>query len=579
MCSFKNSTQAVFFVMIFLACYALNAQPISIDRGLRAGGLWCFPLTTDSATWLYLPDQGLLAMDENKKPQFSYIRYVRPISKPSSDEATVTTADGGAVLHFLVTYDTDPKAIARAEQELNEQLPGPEIRIRGPVIFSSGRYALVSSIINGDKKEKQLLSVGAAPVLQGSRIALSFELSPERSKLLLESLQMPTPDISIIFDMSFSGLTDAYKAKMTVDWTLVNKSRKIGGGISLYYISLDLEDAYEELRRTGAIRIESEGEDAQMEKLVNETYARLTDMMFQKIEPNQLSENEDDGLSGVLGKLFGGETAPARKITGFGANAVYKRKNIKTSGFSTLYFNSRRSTERHHYFTFNIGDFYKKYGQDEQYIRTVSLHRLDDQVRHIAVGIDGNLLPEFDKLINNVTVKLRKVHEDGSVTVDEQNITRQRIDRQSAIHLSYGAVKDKDPLLWLNYEYNAQFSFRGGRIWETGWIKQDQGMINLLTPYERRVIKLEGDADLLRSKNVRATTIRVEYPFLGEKRSFEQTVMTGDDLAQKQFELTLPSGQYSYAYTLRWQLRDGSQRTKSGETDMGILFIDGIPDN
>src|SRR4051812_183471 len=87
-------------IILFSIPYLLNAQ-ISIDRGLRAAGLWCFPLVSDSNTWLYLPDRSLLAMDENKKPQFSFIRYVNAPVKPKEGEDVVTNADGGAVLHFL----------------------------------------------------------------------------------------------------------------------------------------------------------------------------------------------------------------------------------------------------------------------------------------------------------------------------------------------------------------------------------------------------------------------------------------------------------------------------------------------
>lgn len=60
-------------------------------------------------------------------------------------------------------------------------------------------------------------------VLQGSKIALSFELDPQRSKLLLESFKTNTPDVSIVFDLTFSGLLDAYNAKMTVDWAEVQE--------------------------------------------------------------------------------------------------------------------------------------------------------------------------------------------------------------------------------------------------------------------------------------------------------------------------------------------------------------------
>jgi hypothetical protein len=564
---------------MLLGTAAVHSQGISIDRGLRVAGLWCFPLSNDSLSWLYLPDRGLLAMDEHRKPQFSFVRYVNAPTASADADATVTQAGGGAVLHFLVTYDTDEGKIEDAEQKLKELFHAP-IKLKGPIIFSSGRYALVSSTINQEngKEEKKALSVGAAPVLQGSRIALSFELDPERAKLLLESLKMPTPDISIVFDMVFSGLTDAYNAKLTVDWDQVNKSRKMGAGVNLYFVSADLEDMYEEMRRAGTIKLETQGEDDKMQSLVNEVYAKVTDLMFQKVEPEQLPADEKKGVDGILDQLFGyNGVFSSGKIFGFGANAVYKKKEIRSSGTSVLSFNSRHSTERHHYITFNIGDFYKRYGQNEDYIRTISLADAAYQIRQVAVAVDGDLLPEFDKLINNVTVKLRKQHEDGSITMDEVNIVKGSLEKPLPV-LKYDHVNDKDQAAWLNYEYNAQFSLRGGRAWETGWKKTDLPMVNVLVPYERRVIRLDADKDLLIAKSVRAVTVKVEYSSMGELRTSEITVKPEDDLGQTKFEIILPPGEYKFKYTMTWQLRDGSRKSVTGETDSALLFLDAMPD-
>lgn len=562
-------------VVLLLMTPVLKAQSISIDRGVRAEGLWCFPLSTDSTTFLYLPDRGLLATNDDHKPQFSFIRYVNePDNKEGDGDQTITKAGGGAVLHFLVTYDTDQKKIDRAETKLRELLPGQPVKLKGPVIFKEGRYALVSSIINtaNGREEKKLLSVGAAPVLQGSRIALSFEIDPDRSKLLLQSFEMPTPDVSIIFDMTFSGLMDAYKAKLTVDWSLVHKAELIDVGLKIYYVGAELKLEYEKMRRSGAIKIETEGEDAKMQQIVDGAYAKLMEVMFQKIEPGQVPAGEQDPLSSLLNNASSGKYFP------FGGHATYKKKNIQTSGTSVMNFNSRSSTDRHHYITFNIGDFYKKYGQSDEYIKTISLFDPDFQVRKIAVGVDGSLLPEFDKMINNVTVKLRKVHQNGTVTLKEVNIIKQLLNKGSDIFLSYGSLGDTDRMAWLNYEYMAQFSFVGGKTWETGWQQQNTAMINLLTPYERREITLEADADSLNTKNVRATTVKVEYPFFDGIKRIDATLMTGQEISRKKVDITLPLGQYSYKYSIRWQLKNGSTRTASGESEMGILFLDAVPE-
>ncbi len=572
----------IVLITVLFIIVNLNAQPISIDRGVRAEGLWCFPLTTDSSTWLYLPDRGLLATNDENKPQFSFIRYVSDKDDtPADKDNTITKAAGGAVLHFLVSYDTDEKKIQRAEEKLKEILDNKNIKLGGPVIFKEGRYALVSSIINPENgvTERKLMSIGAAPVLQGSRIALSFEIDAERSKLLLESLKMPTPDVSIIFDMTFSGLMDAYKAKLTVDWEQVHIAEKIDAGLKIYYIGAELELEYEKMRRSGAITLVTEGEDAKMQLIVDGAYAKLTEMMFQKIEPEQAPAGEGDPLDALMNNLFSNKdnSFSTGKYFPFGGHAGYKKKNIQTSGFSVLNFNSRSSTDRHHYITFNIGDFYKKFGQSDEYIKTVSLFDVDFQKRRIAVGVDGSLLPEFDKLINSVTVQLRKQHQNGTVTLEEVNITKHLLDKGNNVFLTYGSVGDTDRMAWLNYDYNAQFSFRGGKTWETGWHQQNSAMINLLTPYERREIQLEADADSLRIKNVRAATVKVEYLFFDTNKIIETTVKPGEDLSKKKFDITLPTGQYGYKYSIRWQLKDGAIRTATSETEMGIIFIDTVP--
>lgn len=558
------------------------SQQIAIDRGIRAEDLWCFPLITDSTQYLYLPDRSMLGLDEKKQPQFSFIRYVTPSATAATDGSSIVKAGGGGVLHFLVLYDTDEKKVAKAQERLREQMNNDEIKLRGPVVFKEGRYALVSSVINSEtgNAEKKLMAIGAAPVLQGSRIALSFELDPERSTLLFESFKTTTPDVSIVFDMTFSGIMDAYNAKMTVDWAEVQKNEKIGGGANVYFVSAELEKIYEELRRTSAIKLEATGQDDKMQQIVDEAYAKVTDMMFRRAEPEQLPPAEQNGLSGLLGSLIGNSgngAASSGRTFGFGAHFAYKRKDVKLSGFSVLNFNSRTATDRHHYITFNIGDFYKKYGSDENYFRTVSLYNPEFEMRQVHVGVDGQLLPEFDKMINSITVTLRKKHQNGSQTLREVTILKSSLSDNKNLMMSYGSVGDLNRQEWLNYEYKAQYNFLGGKTYQTDWKEQNNSMINLFVPYVRKIVKVEADKDVLKTANVRAISVRITYPFLGEQKTLDLTVKPDDDLSQKYFDVTLPAGQYEYDYSIKWRLKDNTEKVFTGKNDTELLFIDAIP--
>ncbi|UCC84271.1 MAG: hypothetical protein JSW46_04905 [Gemmatimonadota bacterium] len=78
-----------------------HAQRILVDQGVRAAGLWCFPLAGDTSEYVYLPGHARLATDERGRPRFSLITY-SPGSGTS--DAGASSSAAGAVVHFLVEY-------------------------------------------------------------------------------------------------------------------------------------------------------------------------------------------------------------------------------------------------------------------------------------------------------------------------------------------------------------------------------------------------------------------------------------------------------------------------------------------
>lgn len=575
----KRSITYLLVFILFVCNSNLSAQQIMIDRGVRAGDLWCFPLLTDSLIYLYLPSDARLGTDDNGQPQFSFLRYVDNTKDTTAGNNSITKAGGGAVLNFLVLYETPEKKINEAKQKLKEILHSDDVKLRGPLIFSQGRYALISTIINSSgKEETKLLATGNAPVLENSRIALSFELDPKTSKILLESFQMATPDISIVFDMGFSGITDAYQAELTVSWDDVKKSEMMKAGATVYFVSADVEKSIEELKRNNAVTLKTIGDNPRMDAMVNTVYSRLVDLLFQPIDPEQAPAQ--NGLADMIGNLLRPNGAMgARKVFGFGLNAAYKRRDFQSTGKSVMNFNSRLSVERHHLIAFNIGDFYKKYGKDPKFFKSVSLDDPDFQQREIFVSVDGSLLPEFDKLINNITVTLRKTHENGDVTLREQNITKKNLNDNNLKPLIYGSISDKNRTDWLNYEYKTNFQFQGGKSYETPWTKQSAGMINVFAPYERRTIQLDGDTDALKTAKVRAVTVQLDYPFFSDSRKPMLSLKPTDPMGEKKFEITLPTNIYEYNYEINWILSDGSTKSATGKNKSGYLFIDNMPAN
>lgn len=570
------------------------AQQILVDRGMRAAGLWCFPLAAQPKTYVYLPSSARLATDDAGRPQFSFVRYVaeaRPATGSSGETSTsINTAGGGGILHFLVLIDTPEASVAEAQRVLRQTLKDDEVTLRGPVVFADGRYALVSSVLvkPDAPPERKMLAAGRAPVLEGNRLAFSFDLAPEQATLLHKSMQMRTPDISIVFDMTFTGLNEAYDADLTVNWSEVRQSHAFGAGGTVYWIGADVDLAFEELRRNNAIKLRSSGSDATMEALLTTVYSKLLELLFKPVEPERVPEGQRGGLMNALNTMLDSRGAlGSRKTTGFGLNVSYQLKDMRSSGMTTLNFNHRATVERHSFITFNIGDLYTKYGKDTAFFRDVSLEDPTFRQREVQIGVDGALLPEFERYINGVTLTLRKQHQNGEETLREIVLDRRAIQAdagKTGLKVVYTWNGDEDRAAWLQYDYRTRWSFKGGGSHQTDWTRADAPMIDLFTPYERRVVQIVGDRAALKQRGVRAVVVEVSYPFFGERRT--QTVIvrpdqeSGSDAAtnaEPRIEITLPLGQQEYGYVITWQLEGNRRLTAKGTDTGGIVFIDEVP--
>ena len=557
------------------------AQQIYIDQGVQVNGLWCFPLHTDNKTYVYLPSQARLALDEEQHPKFSFMRYIT--EQPASDDTTnsVTEAGGGGILHFLVLYDTPEEQVADAERMLKERLEDDTLKIRGPIIFDKASYALVSSILKKDaqEREKTILALGEAPVMENSRIALSFEVNPLHSKLLLESFKMDTPDISIVFDLSFSGLTEAYDATLEIDWSEIKESKHFGAGGNVYFVSADVELGLDEMFKDQSIKLTTNGSDAKMEGLLNTVYNKLLELMFKPIEPAIVPEEQRGGLMDAISSIVGQDGILSSGNTfNFGLNASFQLKQLRTEGQSRLFFKGRSTVNRHHFITFNIGDLYENYGNDTRFFRDVPVWDPAFQQREVFVGIDGDLEKEFEDMLNSVTLSLRKIHENGNETLAEVFINKESFkDYEGQWSMRYLNQGDSTRTKWLDYEYRSVWKFKGGGGFETDWKTDNSAMVNLFVPFQRRSIQLDGNLSALKTEDIRAISVQIEYPFFNQIKTHRVTIRPTDNLEEKTFEITLPNNVEEVSYDITWIRRNKPALTKSGTDKYGLIFIDELP--
>jgi len=570
----------IFFILSLSGLWQGNAQ-ILMDQGIRVEGLWCFPSKEDPSSYYYLPAEARLG-EQDQKPQFSFMRYVSEEAEIANGANSILRAKGGGVLHFLVLYETTEAQLEAAQDELAYVSGNNNARLKGPIIFKEGSYALISSIIDPEEggEHRKLMVKGRAPVLEGNKIALSFELNAKDSKLLFESFQMATPDISLVFDLTFAGLGNAYDASLEINWSEIQKRHEaqVGGGYMFIGAQAGLE--IDELMKNQDIKLTTNGENDNMDQLMNNVLEKMLDLLFNPVENNESEDTNSitEMLNGLM-RSSSQNNQPGYQTSGFGFQASYKYKEATKTGKSTVSLNARSTVERHHFITFNIGNLYKKYHKDKSIFKTTSMEDIDFQLREVRVGIDGTLYQEFDKMVNNVTVLVRKKHQNGEETLRSLVVNKAEFDRNEAqpLTIMYGSKEDTDRFEWLNYDYKTIWQFLGGATYETDWNTASASMINLFTPFDRTQILLAGDMDLLQEQGYRAIAVQLEYSFFGKTMKPQKIITQGDDLSQEAFELTLPLDNREYKYTLTWIKSDGERISKNRKDNSGIIFIDEFP--
>jgi len=566
---------------VLALCPPCASQQILLDRGVRAAGLWCFPLVTNPKEYLYLPSDGHLGVDKLGGPEFSFVRYVENV-KSGETSSTITEGAGGGVLHFLAEYGTPEDQVSKARRALREILDDKEVKLRGPVVFASGRYAIISSVakVEAPTEEagsegtvRKMIAVGNAPVLEGNKIAVSFDLDKRDAQILYNSFQMANPDVSVMFEMQFEGVTDAYDATVDVDWSEVQKDQQFRAGVKLFWVGADVDLAFQRLMRNNTIKLTSRGEHASTEALLNTVYSKLLELLFRKVDEPPPPAQREGALDSLM-KLIGGSKTSVFSLTG-----SYRLKEMNSSGHTVMNFNHQAPAKRASFITFNVGDLYKRYGGSEDYFKAVNLADPVYSQREVLVSVDGSLLADFDRYINSVTVTVKKDHESGTSTVGEVVVDRGTFaEKANRFSVIYGWNNDADRSKWLEYGYRVKWSFRDGGTLEEDWRTTNSPMINVMPPYERREISVEGDPQAMKDAGVKYALVRVNYDFFGRSRSRQVLAKVKGTPIEEKFEIIQPRGEYQYQYEIKWHMADGKEVTRPLSTDAsGLIFVDELP--
>ena len=246
---------------------------------MRAGELILFRDLTNEKAYYYVSDKPRLALQEDGKPYFSFLRWVQNV-RTGAAEAERREGDGGGIVHALVTLSVTQEQIQEAQADLQRIKPGG--KVVGPVMWDSGTVALISAIKDPNGKMiAHVDGISAAPVLDGQKSAFSVLLSKLGSQVLWDTFQTPTPAIAFAYEMKLKGFRPPMRAILEANFDQIYKHKAFNAAVTHKIFALDIQAAFDDLRRQGAIKLITIGEDSHLQTLIQSAYDQIAAIMFQ----------------------------------------------------------------------------------------------------------------------------------------------------------------------------------------------------------------------------------------------------------------------------------------------------------
>ena len=335
-----------------------------------------------------------------------------------------------------------------------------------------------------------------------------------------------------------------------------------------------MQDNVDKLLKNEAIKLTTMGNNVKMESLVNRVYDKIIDLLYEQTSPENIPTEKHEAVLRSLSTKIGQGLKEIEKKLPFSFGASFKQKNIRQEGSAKYDFSGRANVERHHFVTFNISDIHKKYGNNSLIFKDIALFDAAFQQRNLSISIDGEIERDFSKMINNITIFVKKTHQDSTVTLKEMTINKSFMKNTNAPTISYLNHSDSNQEAWLEYEYQVVWQLVGGHKVVSEWTKNNSQLINLYVPYKKWKINFDGDLNKPKAMNVSAIMVQINYLFAGKKITENMKISPTDNLESKFFEITVPNNFEELDYTITWLKKDGTSQNFTGKDKYGLIIID-----
>ncbi len=517
-----------------------------VDLKLKDGTtVRCFPAATKnpeqtSKNYYYLPTNPHVAKDPDGTPKFSMIRFVTDKSKEAGG------VEGG-ILHFLVEYGLTPQQEREVAKLLAKKIKGA--KLKGAVQLESGAegnsFSVVSATLTDGGFTSTLVTSGKAPVMEGQRVAVAARLSGYGTTLLAKSMEQPTTDISVLFDLKYLVKLPAYDVRVIIDYDMYHQMEEeysherqkrtskrrswnpkwynvlnISTSKSTTLTEEEQKESVDFLMETGAVTFDyvQHVPDADQEivesglyKLVLESFFDMQ-KRFGQPSGDEVVGEEEEGESAK--EIEAARRADASKVKNY-SYTVFQRKTIKRSGKTTLHLKKSIARYEHYTMTGNVGTWYDKFKDNPKLVTEVNLDDPFYQRREMRFVIDNEAYDIFNQMVNYATVQVRVPRKGQRPFIDEMTIDKQFLEKSGqTATLTYARMGDDAQI----YDYAVQWSLRGGYLYpgKPNWKKGELMAVTLAAPVTPMTIESEADLDELEELGIARVSVELKYSRFGK---------------------------------------------------------------
>ena len=564
-------------VAALLLVGALTARPASaiilddenlIKITLKDGtDLQCYGQSTStpgtkSHNYYYLPANLHLSMRKDGVPEFLFLKFT---TEARTDQGGVN----GGLLHFLMEWGLTPDQEKEAAEALKEKDPKGILLGAAPVEAPAdgGSFQIISGTLSDDKMSGKLITSGKAPLVEGGKAAAAARLSAEGAQLLAATFEKARSitDISVQCNYTYQTLTPAARGTITFDWSKLEthfdslsaeykrtqtSTSKSGGSFFVFSWSSykpEYSYSYDEMHKHYDFLMEKQVVKIQFDELVaDERVAKIREAFFQYFL-NSMAEPAPQQTAAPPTEQEKQKSPNIQQ----GNRYVYKKQSFeraysqKTKRISLNY----RMAIRHDLpLVGNMASWYNGVRDNPKCVAAVNLNDPFFQHRDINFIMDLDAKDMFEQEVNYVTVNVRKLRDSGNpfqdhITIDGKYVKEKGINAS----VTYARGEDKNSDV---YEYQTQWSFRGGRVWPAApaWEKGSWEGVTLAAPIAPRTLEVEGDLDAMKASGITRVTVQIHYPKFGieMEENFPISPAKNEPLVSKKIFMDRDAKGYAY---------------------------------